>query len=147
MSLYELGKRFHHQQDFPRALVATEKALSMKLFPASEHAALTRWQQALVSHSPTLKRMKLETADALTLRANCMYELGRREGSVQHLHGALESIHLAAAMMHCSTVRRERGEKRMRATHTQRDTAPSFSVTAAAFSWTAAAACTLALVF
>lgn len=108
VSLYELGKRFFHQQDFLRALVAIEKALSMKLFPtASEHHALTRWQQALVSQSPALKRMKLETADALTLRANCMYELGRREGSVQHLHGALESIHLAAALMHCSMVSRK----------------------------------------
>eukprot|EP00983_Pelagomonas_calceolata_P048236 1140973-Pelagomonas_calceolata.AAC.4 len=104
VSLYELGRRFWQQQDYERALVAVEQALSLKLFPSHEPHMLKRWQQALVSHSPTLKRMKLETADALTLRANCMYELGKRDGSVQHMHGALESIHLAAAMMHCSKV-------------------------------------------
>jgi len=84
--------------------VAIEQALSLKLFPSHEPTMLTRWQQLLVSQSPTLKRMKLETADALTLRANCMFELGKKQGSVQHMHGALESIHLAAAMMHCSKV-------------------------------------------
>lgn len=104
VSLYELGRRFWQQQDYERALVAIEQALSLKLFPSHEPTMLTRWQQLLVSQSPTLKRMKLETADALTLRANCMFELGKKQGSVQHMHGALESIHLAAAMMHCSKV-------------------------------------------
>jgi len=107
VSLYELARRFWQQQDYERALVAIEQSLSLKLFPSSEPNMLSRWQQTLVSQSLTLKRMKLETADALTLRANCMYELGKREGSVQHLHGALESIHLAAAMMHSSMVRGE----------------------------------------
>ena len=36
--------------------------------------------------------------------ANSMYELGRRQGSIEHLYLSLEAIHLSAAMMHSGMV-------------------------------------------
>jgi len=63
--------------------VAAEQAIALKLFPCVEPALQSRWQQALVGQAYALKRMKLELADTLTLRANCLYELGVRGSNIQ----------------------------------------------------------------
>lgn len=104
LSLYELARRFWQQQDYERSLVAVEQSIALKLFPYTDMKLLTRWQQSLVTPGYLFKRPKLELADALILKANCMYELGRREQSVEYLYQALEAIHLSAAMMHSSMV-------------------------------------------
>lgn len=104
LTLYELGRRFWQHQDYERSLVAVEQAISLKLFPYEDRAQLERWQRGLLSPGYMFKRPKLELADALILKANCMYELGRRGRSMEYLYQALEAVHLAAAFMHCSMV-------------------------------------------
>ena len=104
LSMYELARRFWQQHDFERALVAAEQSVALKLFPYHSGELQAQWQRSLVSPAGTFKRPKLELADVLIVRANCMYELGRRERSMEHLYGALESVRLAAAMMHTSMV-------------------------------------------
>ena len=63
------------------------------------------WQRSLITPGSGFKRPKLELADSLILMANSMYELGRRQTSIEHLYLSLEAIHLSAAMMHCGLVR------------------------------------------
>jgi hypothetical protein len=63
-------------------------------------ALQAHWQEKLMGSDRTFKRPKLELADSLILMANSMFEIGRRQGSVEHLYLALEAIHLAAALMH-----------------------------------------------
>lgn len=104
LTLYELGRRFWQHQDYERSLVAVEQAISLKLFPYKDSIQLERWQRGLLSPGYMFKRPKLELADALILKANCMYELGRRGRSMEYLYQALEAVHLAAAFMHCSMV-------------------------------------------
>lgn len=79
-----------------------EQAISLKLFPYHDAKLLQRWQKGLLSPGYLFKRPKLELADALILKANCMYELGRRGRNMEYLYQALEAVHLAAALMHCS---------------------------------------------
>lgn len=69
-----------------------------------------RWQHYLVTPGLLFKRPKLELADALILKANCMYEMGKRDQSIEHMYQALEAMHLAAAMMHNSNVGHGRGD-------------------------------------
>lgn len=83
-----------------------EQSIALKLFPYQDQRLLSKWQQSLVTPGYLFKRPKLELADALILKANCMYELGRREKSMEYLYQALEAIHLSAAMMHSSMVSR-----------------------------------------
>lgn len=105
LTLYELGRRFWQHQDYERSLVAVEQAVALKLFPYKDGTQLERWQRGLLTPGYLFKRPKLELADALILKANCMYELGRRSRSIERLYQALEAVHLAAAFMHCSKVR------------------------------------------
>ncbi|MBZ4217955.1 hypothetical protein, partial [Klebsiella aerogenes] len=63
-----------------------------------------QWQRSLIAPGYVFKRPKLELADALILMANSMYELGRRQSSIEHLYLSLEAIHLSAAMMHSGLV-------------------------------------------
>ena len=102
LSLYELARRFWQQRDYERSLVAVEQSIYHKLFPYQEPRLLGRWVKSLVSPGAVFRRPKLELADALILRANCLYELGRRDSSIEHLYQALEATHLSAALMHSS---------------------------------------------
>ena len=63
-----------------------------------------QWQHNLISPGGALKRPKLELADSLILMANSLYELGRRQASIDLLYLSLEAIHLSAAMMHSGMV-------------------------------------------
>ena len=100
LSHYELGRRFWHQQDYQRSLDAVEQAIALKLFAYDDEATQELWQKHLILPGFMLKRPKLELADALILMANSMYELGRRQNSIEHLYISSEVIYLASALMH-----------------------------------------------
>lgn len=105
LSLYELARRFWQQHDYDRTILAIEQALAHKLFPYTDAEMLERWQRRLVRPGLAFKRPKLELADALTLKANTLYELGKRDRSIEHLYQTLEAVQLSAALMHTCQVR------------------------------------------
>lgn len=84
------------------AIPLTHTLMPLSLFMTQDPELQSQWQHNLMGTSSTFKRPKLELADGLILMANCMYEIGRRQSSVEHLYLSLEAIHLSAALMHNS---------------------------------------------
>lgn len=99
LSLFELARRLWSQEEYQRAIIALQQSLALKLFAYQEGVKLERWQQALLMPSTVLRRQKIELADTMLLKVDCMVQLARKEKNVLLLESALNCLQLAVALV------------------------------------------------
>ncbi len=98
-SLYEIARHSYQQREYDEAIIALEEALALRLFAYTEQAQLDRWQQGLVLPGSLFRRQKMDVANILVLRSDCLVQLAQEHKDVDDLTEAMELLQLATALL------------------------------------------------
>ena len=80
MSLYEIARQAYQAGDYDEAIIALEESLALRLFAYTDQQQLDRWQQALVLPGGLFRRQKMDLANILVLRSDCLLQLAQVGG-------------------------------------------------------------------
>jgi hypothetical protein len=80
VSLYEIARQAYQAGDYDEAIIALEESLALRLFAYTDQQQLDRWQQALVLPGGLFRRQKMDLANILVLRSDCLLQLAQVRG-------------------------------------------------------------------
>ncbi|GBF88170.1 hypothetical protein Rsub_00882 [Raphidocelis subcapitata] len=99
VSLYEIARHAYQQAQHDEAIIALEESLALRLFAYADQATLDRWQQGLVLPGSLFRRQKMDLANILVLRSDCLVQLAQEQQDVDDLTEATELLNLATALL------------------------------------------------
>lgn len=77
VSLYAIARHAYQEADYDEAIIALEESLALRLFAYADQKTLDRWQQGLVMPGSLFRRQKMDLANTLVLRSDCLVQLAR----------------------------------------------------------------------
>eukprot|EP00877_Chromochloris_zofingiensis_P006025 jgi/Chrzof1/1676/Cz10g16240.t1 len=99
VSLYEIARHAYQQAEYDEAIIALEESLALRLFAYVDQRTLDRWQQGLVLPGSLFRRQKMDIANILVLRSDCLVQLAQEQKDVDDLTEAMELLQLATALL------------------------------------------------
>lgn len=81
VSLYAIARHAYQEAEYDEAIIALEESLALRLFAYADQKTLDRWQQGLVMPGSLFRRQKMDLANMLVLRSDCLVQLARVSGS------------------------------------------------------------------
>lgn len=77
VSLYAIARHAYQEAEYDEAIIALEESLALRLFAYADQKTLDRWQQGLVMPGSLFRRQKMDLANMLVLRSDCLVQLAR----------------------------------------------------------------------
>lgn len=77
VSLYAIARHAYQEAEYDEAIIALEESLALRLFAYADQKTLDRWQQGLVMPGSLFRRQKMDLANTLVLRSDCLVQLAR----------------------------------------------------------------------
>ncbi|KIY98002.1 hypothetical protein MNEG_9957 [Monoraphidium neglectum] len=107
VSLYDIARHAYQQAQYDEAIIALEESLALRLFAYADQPTLDKWQQArararsggLVLPGSLFRRQKMDLANILVLRSDCLVQLAQEQQDVDDLTEATELLNLATALL------------------------------------------------
>ncbi len=99
VSLYEIARHAYQQAQHDEAIIALEESLALRLFAYVDQPTLEKWQQGLVLPGSLFRRQKMDLANTLVLRSDCLVQLAQEQQDVDDLTEATELLNLATALL------------------------------------------------
>eukprot|EP00775_Hariotina_reticulata_P012473 gene12473-12607_t len=99
VSLYAIARHAYQEAEYDEAIIALEESLALRLFAYADQKTLDRWQQGLVMPGSMFRRQKMDLANTLVLRSDCLVQLAREQRDVDDLTEAMELLQLATALL------------------------------------------------
>ncbi|WIA36708.1 hypothetical protein OEZ86_007983 [Tetradesmus obliquus] len=99
VSLYAIARHAYQEAEYDEAIIALEESLALRLFAYADQKTLDRWQQGLVMPGSLFRRQKMDLANMLVLRSDCLVQLAREQRDVDDLTEAMELLQLATALL------------------------------------------------
>ncbi|KAF6257819.1 hypothetical protein COO60DRAFT_1189882 [Scenedesmus sp. NREL 46B-D3] len=85
VSLYAIARHAYQEAEYDEAIIALEESLALRLFAYVDQKTLDRWQQGLVMPGSLFRRQKMDVANMLVLRSDCLVQLAREQRDVDDL--------------------------------------------------------------
>jgi hypothetical protein len=82
VSLYAIARHAYQEAEYDEAIIALEESLALRLFAYADQKTLDRWQQGLVMPGSLFRRQKMDLANMLVLRSDCLVQLARVSCSI-----------------------------------------------------------------